>query len=120
MKYKMLQIESADQLVFGTAPYPVTTRRGLILAPVIVIEICREIVKGVNYIDATVKGCLKGLDIIVEALAGGQLKKDEREEIWIDSIRQELRSIPVDEDAFVEDILPTIDRDKILLEEYGL
>ncbi len=35
--------------------------QALILAPVNVIEISREIVKGSNYIDATVRGCLKGL-----------------------------------------------------------
>ena len=94
--------------------------QALILAPVNVIEISREIVKGSNYIDATVRGCLKGMEIIENALETEQLKADEREEVWIDTIKEELLSIPIEEDAFVEDILPTIDRDKILLEEYGL
>lgn len=31
MKYSKLEIETADQLVFGTAPYPVTTSRGLVI-----------------------------------------------------------------------------------------
>ena len=111
MKYNKLEIESADHLVFGTAPYPVTTSRGLvigggkatvhklqdlfassdtyydpqalILAPGNVIEISREIVKGSNYIDATVKGCLKGMEVIENALEAEQLKRDEREEVWI-------------------------------------
>jgi methanol--5-hydroxybenzimidazolylcobamide Co-methyltransferase len=94
--------------------------QALILAPVNVIEISREIVKGSNYIDATVRGCLKGMEIIENALETEQLKRDEREEVWIDTIKQELLSIPIEEDTFVEEILPTIDRDKILLEEYGL
>jgi methanol--5-hydroxybenzimidazolylcobamide Co-methyltransferase len=94
--------------------------QALILAPVHVIEISREIVKGSNYIDATVRGCLKGLEIIENALETEQLKRDDREEVWMDTIKQELLSIPIDEDAFVEEILPTIDRDKILLDEYGL
>ena len=94
--------------------------QALILAPVNVIEISREIVKGSNYIDATVRGCLKGMEIIENALETEQLKPDEREEVWIDTIKEELLSIPIEEDAFVEDILPTIDRDKILMEEYGL
>jgi hypothetical protein len=38
----------------------------------------------------------------------------------MDTIKQELLSIPIEEDTFVEEILPSIDRDKILLEEYGL
>ncbi|MCK4855394.1 MAG: hypothetical protein KAT31_14045, partial [Bacteroidales bacterium] len=94
--------------------------QALILAPVNVIEISREIVKGSNYIDATVRGCLKGMEIIENALETEQLKRDEREEVWIDTIKQEMLSIPIEEDKFVEEILPTIDRDKILVEEYGL
>ena len=94
--------------------------QALILAPVNVIEISREIVKGSNYIDATVRGCLKGLEIIENALETEQLKRDEREEVWMDTIKQELLSIPIDEESFVEEILPTIDQDKILLDEYGL
>ncbi len=94
--------------------------QALILAPVNVIEISREIVKGSNYIDATVRGCLKGMEIIENALETEQLKRDEREEVWIDTIKQEMLSIPIEEDKFVEEILPTIDRDKILLEDYGL
>ncbi len=94
--------------------------QALILAPVNVIEISREIVKGSNYIDATVKGCLKGMEIIENALETEQLKPDEREEVWMGTIKEELLSIPIEEDVFVEEILPTINRDKILLEEYGL
>ena len=85
-----------------------------------VIAVSREIVKGRNYIDATVRGCLKGLEIIENALEKGQLKKDEREDGWLDTIRLSLLSIPLEEGAFVEEILPAIDRGKLLLEEYGL
>jgi hypothetical protein len=94
--------------------------QALILAPVNVIDISREIVKGSNHIDATVRGCLKGLDIIETAQEKGQLRREEREDGWLDTIRLALLSIPLEEDAFVEEILPTIDRGKILLEEYGL
>jgi len=94
--------------------------QALILAPVNVIEISREIVKGSNYIDATVRACLKGMEIIENALETEQLKPDEREEVWISTIKEELLSIPIEEDVFVEEILPSINREKILLEEYGL
>ena len=46
--------------------------------------------------------------------------QDDREDVWMDTIKQELLSIPNEADAFVEEILPTIDKDKILLKEYGL
>jgi methanol--5-hydroxybenzimidazolylcobamide Co-methyltransferase len=94
--------------------------QALILAPANVIEISKEIIKGNNYIDATVKGCLKGLEIIENALENNQLKKVDREEVWIETIKQDLLSIPVEEDQFVENILPTINQEKVLLEEYGL
>jgi methanol--5-hydroxybenzimidazolylcobamide Co-methyltransferase len=94
--------------------------QALILAPANVIEISKEIIKGNNYIDATVKGCLKGLEIIENALENDQLKKVDREKVWIETIKQDLLSIPVEEDQFVEEILPTINQDKVLLEEYGL
>ncbi len=56
----------------------------------------------------------------LSALETEQLKPDEREEVWMGTIKEELLSIPIEEDVFVEEILPTINRDKILLEEYGL
>ena len=31
MKFNKLEIDSADRLIFGTAPYPVTTPRGLVI-----------------------------------------------------------------------------------------
>ncbi len=94
--------------------------QALILAPENVIAIAGEIVKGQNHLDATVRGCLKGIDLIEHALATDHLKRDEREDIWVESIKAELLSIPDNEDDFVAEILPTLDRDKILLEEYGL
>jgi hypothetical protein len=48
------------------------------------------------------------------------LKLDEMELIWIETIKQDLLTIPTDESKFVEMILPTIDKNKILLSEYGL
>ena len=94
--------------------------QALILSPVNVIEISKEIVKGENYIDATKRGCLKGLEIIENAIASGALMNDQKETEWISILKDDIASIPIDEGKFVEEILPTIDRDKIILSEYGL
>ncbi len=94
--------------------------QALILAPENVIEISREIVRGSNYVEGTVLGCLKGLDIIRDAVASGRLKHDEKEDVWIESLRADLEAIPSDEDKFIEDRMPFLDQEKIVFSEYGL
>ncbi len=94
--------------------------QALILAPENVISISAEIVKGENYVDATLRGCKKGLEIIENAQKEGLLKRDEKEDIWMENLKAELYNIPSSEDKFIEDILPEIDSGKIILSEYGL
>ncbi|RPI04667.1 MAG: methanol--corrinoid methyltransferase [Ignavibacteriae bacterium] len=94
--------------------------QALVLDPRVVIEISKEIVKGDNYIDATKRGCLKGIEIIENAYASGLLNKDEKELPWISVLKDDINSIPSDESAFVEEMIQTIDPGKILLSEYGL
>ncbi len=91
-----------------------------ILAPEAVIEISREIVKGNSYLEAAILGCLKGLELIEQAIKQGQLKVEEREKVWVDRIRDELSSIPVNEDDFIDRIIPTLDATKWNPAEYGL
>jgi methanol--5-hydroxybenzimidazolylcobamide Co-methyltransferase len=94
--------------------------QAFILAPENVIEISKEIVKGENYIDATKRGCLKGLELITKAMDNGTLMHDEKEDIWMDMLKTDIDMIPVNESDFVEMILPTIDQSSVLLSEYGL
>jgi methanol--5-hydroxybenzimidazolylcobamide Co-methyltransferase len=94
--------------------------QAFILAPDNVIAISAEIVKGENYVDATLRGCKKGLKMIENAQKEGLLKRDEKEDIWMENIKAELYNIPSSEDKFIEVILPEIDPGKIILSEYGL
>ena len=94
--------------------------QALILDPAIVIEISKEIVKGSNYIEACVNGCLKGLDIIEDSIKSGALIDDPMESVWFDMIRADLISIPTDESKFVEEMMPILEPSKIILSEYGL
>jgi methanol--5-hydroxybenzimidazolylcobamide Co-methyltransferase len=93
--------------------------QALILAPQHVITIAREMVKGNGYIDRAIRAGLKGLDIIEEAYKTGKMQLPEMEVIWIDSIREGLTDIPVDESKFVEQMLPELEG-KFIPEEYGL
>lgn len=94
--------------------------QAFILAPANVIEISRAIVQGENYIEAAKKGCLKGIALIEEAMKNGSLMQDEKEDSWIELLKNDIESIPVDESLFIDSILPTIDQTKIILSEYGL
>jgi methanol---5-hydroxybenzimidazolylcobamide Co-methyltransferase len=94
--------------------------QALVLAPDVVIDVSKEIIKGENYIDATKRGCLKGIEIIENAIQTGRLMDDPKEASWIDVLKNDIASIPNDESAFVEEIMPTIEPGKVLLEEYGL
>lgn len=94
--------------------------QAFVLAPENVILIAQEIVAGRSYLESTVNGCKKAVELIEKAMAEGRLKNDEKEYIWIDKIRQDLDSIPSDESMFIEEMIPMIDSDKIILSEYGL
>ncbi|MBD3290002.1 hypothetical protein GF337_14435 [candidate division KSB1 bacterium] len=91
-----------------------------ILAPEAVIGISREIVKGNSYLEAAILGSLKGLELIEHAIKQGQLKVEEREKVWVDRIRDELSSIPVNEGDFIDRIIPTLDESKWNPAQYGL
>jgi methanol--5-hydroxybenzimidazolylcobamide Co-methyltransferase len=93
--------------------------QAIILSPENVIAISEEIVMGANYIDASVRAALKGLDIIEKAYNAGQLLLPEMEIVWIDLLRQSLSEIPTDESRFVEEMLPTLEG-KFIPKEYGL
>lgn len=93
--------------------------QALILAPVNVIKIAKEMVNGNGYIDSAVKAGLKGLDIIEEAIKTGQMILPDMELVWINSLREELTKIPTEESEFVEEMLPAT-AGKFIPSEYGL
>jgi methanol--5-hydroxybenzimidazolylcobamide Co-methyltransferase len=93
--------------------------QAFILSPDNIIDISKEIVAGQNYIEAAKRGCLKGIQLIEEAIKEGKLMHDEKEDTWIEMLKVDIQSIPNDESEFVESILPTIDESKVLLSEYG-
>ncbi len=93
--------------------------QALVLAPESVIRISKEIIKGKNYIEATVFGCLESIKIINEALSEGSLKLDEKELIWIDMLQHDISEIPLVEDKFIEMMLPLVEN-QIIPSEYGI
>lgn len=94
--------------------------QAFILAPENVIAISQVMVDSSNYIEAAKMGALKGLELIEKAYKEGSLLIDEREEIWIDMMKNDLSEIPADEGLFTDDRLPTLNTDIVKLKEYGL
>ncbi len=94
--------------------------QAVVLAPDVVVDIAGQIVRGKNYIDAAKRGALRALDIIEERVRSGSLPLIEREVVYIDRLRQELGAIPEDESRFVDEMLPSLDLEKVSLKEYGL
>lgn len=94
--------------------------QAFILEPGNVIKIAGEIVKGSNYVDATKRGCRKSLELITKAIHEGQLRHDEKEDVWIDVLRDDIENIPDNEQDFIDMIQPVLDPGKVILSEYGL
>jgi methanol--5-hydroxybenzimidazolylcobamide Co-methyltransferase len=94
--------------------------QAFILDPENVILISEEIVKGRSHLEGAILGALKGLQLIEDAIKSGQLLSTEMENLWIDTIRGELESIPHDEDKFTGEMMDVVDSSKFIREEYGL
>ncbi len=131
---------SMEQLIYDTRLYHAASQLGsrdayvrmlvesdvhrdpqaLVLAPEHVIDIAGHIVQGKNAVDASVRGALRGLDIIEAHVHDGSLTLDAREEAWIPLIREKLEEVPRDEDEFTDSMLPLLEEQGIDLGEYGL
>ena len=94
--------------------------QALILAPKNVISISKEIIKGSNPLEQTKLGILKAMDVVKTALGSGELVCDEKENFWLDRICLDVEDIPIDESTFTDQIMPSLDREKFIPEEYGL
>ena len=97
-----------------------TDPQALVLAPESVIAISKAIVESKDYVDAGRNAGLTALKIIGDAHKSGQLVLDEREVDYASRIADDLAAIPDNESAFIEMMLPRIDREKCLLNEYGI
>jgi methanol--5-hydroxybenzimidazolylcobamide Co-methyltransferase len=97
-----------------------TDPQALILAPENVIILSKELLRGDSYVANARNGALKALELIETAWQNGQMKLSDNETAYLPLLREELSSIPDSEDAFVEMMLPFLDADKFIPEEYGL
>lgn len=118
LKAGKLHREVLQQLLVSSDVY--TDPQALILSPVNVIRISKELVKGDSYVANARNGALAALDIIDEALLSGKMRLSELETSYLPILREDLESIPDNESEFIEMMLPLIDASKFIPAEYGL
>jgi methanol--5-hydroxybenzimidazolylcobamide Co-methyltransferase len=118
LKAGKLHRDVLQQLLVSSDVY--TDPQALILSPVNVIRISKELVKGDSYVANARNGALAALDIIEEALHSGKMRLSELEISYLPILREDLNSIPDNESEFIEMMLPLIDASKFTPAEYGL
>lgn len=118
LKAGKLHRDVLQQLLVSSDVY--TDPQALILSPVNVIRISKELVKGESYVANARNGALAALDIIDEALLSGKMRLSELETSYLPILREDLESIPDNESEFIEMMLPLIDASKFIPAEYGL
>lgn len=107
-----------QQLLVASDAY--TDPQALVLSPENVIRISKQLIKGDTYVANARNGALTALDIIEEALQSGKMQLPEMETVYIPILRNDLNSIPDNESAFIEMMMPLLDQSKFILAEYGL
>ncbi len=118
LKAGTLHRDILQQLLVSSDIY--TDPQALVLAPDNVIAISKALLTGDSYVANARNGALKALDIIEEAHTSGKMVLPEMELTWLPLLRDDLQSIPDDEERFVEMMLPMLDQSKFILSEYGL
>lgn len=90
------------------------------LKPEVVFEIASEIVKTQDPFLRTLNTAKVSLDILQRAVDNKELELDDREESWLDMLRDQVDEIPEDEEEFIAEMKDEVDDTKYRPEEYGI
>ena len=90
------------------------------LQPGVVLELSKEIIAEPTPYLRTRRSALATLALLRKAAANGELKLSRSEQRWLDKLSTQADSLPEDEKALIDMVLPQINRSKVRLEEYGL
>lgn len=91
-----------------------------ILRPDVVFEISKEIVKTQDAFSRTLNTARITLDILQRAVDKKELVLPDREVMWIDLLRDQLDTIPQDEQQFIAEMKREVDSSKYSPKEYGI
>ncbi len=91
-----------------------------VLRPDVVIDIARQIIAEPDPWRQTRRAAIAATQAIQKAVDSGELVIPAREVSWLSRLSDEAEDLPVSEQEAIDDILPDIDRTKVLLDQYGL
>ncbi len=91
-----------------------------VLRPDVVLAISEQIVAEKTPYQRTRQAALAVLNRLQQAGREGELVYSKIEQRWLDRLFEEAQSLPEDESAFIELMLPQMDPAKVLLSEYEL
>lgn len=91
-----------------------------VLRPDVVLQIAAEIVKEPTPYTRTRQAALATLTALRQAHADGELDLAACEVAWLDRLSSQADALPEEEDAFIAQMVDTIDTSKVRLDQYGL
>ena len=91
-----------------------------VMKPEVVFEIAEEIVKYEDPFLRTLSTARLTLDILTRALDSGELTVDEREENWLELLKDQIEDIPEDEEEFIAEMKEELSGKNYNPGEYGI
>lgn len=91
-----------------------------VMKPENVFEIAGEIVKYQDAFTRTLQTARCTLDILQRGVDRGELRLEEREQGWLDRLRDQLDDIPEDEEEFIAEMKEEVDESRYNPAEYGI
>jgi methanol--5-hydroxybenzimidazolylcobamide Co-methyltransferase len=91
-----------------------------VMKPDVVFEISEEIVKHPDPFHRTLNTARVTLDILTRAVENKEITIDEREEYWLDMLKDQIEDIPEDEEEFIGEMKDELSGKNYRPEEYGI
>lgn len=94
--------------------------QAFVLRPDVVLDLAAEIIAEESPYLRTRRAAIATAERLQKAGSEGELVFSKQEQRWLDRLSKAAENLPVDEAAFIADMVPAMDPEKILLSEYDL
>ncbi|NPV87187.1 MAG: methanol--corrinoid methyltransferase [Anaerolineae bacterium] len=94
--------------------------QAFILRPNVALDLAAEIISEPTPYLRTRRAAIAAAERLRKANAEGQLSLSNIELRWLDRITRQAEQLPGDEEAFIDQMIKSVDTNKVRLEEYGL
>ena len=94
--------------------------QALVLRPDVVVNISRQIIRENTPLRRSVTAARAALDIIRDAITQKEIKVDEREISYLDTMERQIDGIPDVEDSFIADMLDACESEKFVAAKYDM